>query len=946
MNKAKLWRFRTIKTTLPLAVALGVLTACSSVPDDARRPRLGDIAGFDRSILQQETAVTEQQLAELYQDILQLQPAPETRQKIQYRLSQMHTAWLDNAELTVEGERAALQQLVAQYQQLLATYPDDPNNELLRYQLARSYDLLGEQAACLEQLELFLQAYPGSDFAPEVWFRKADIHYSHSHYADALDAYLQVLQFPAAELTPHARYMAGWSHFKLQQFALADEQFLQVLDLGYSSYLVTEQQDLTQEALKTLSLSLSYQQQGESLQALLQRVDYPGGERPLALAETLYRALAGFLMDKQLYSAALDTYRRFIADYPASLSAARMQLLLIEFYLSDADAQAALAEQQHYIGLFAPGSAFWHSASAADRREVAPLLLQYLDYFARRQYQQAQQSDNATAEYRALIPLWQQMLTVLAEPQLVLESDVSYSIADLRFLLAQTLEGAQEFSQALDLYTGLGYQPLPDTPGLFSAQDAAYKALLLSEKLAQGNVDDMQLWQQQSDFVRLHSAHPAAQQVALLQLQQRYNSGNYAAVLEHSSSVINWPHSTQSDAGLVLEARFLHSQSELALQHYASAEQSIRQLLDGNTAGSAALSSTRKTMLTEQLASSIYQQAQQATQTDDKLAHLQRLQSSLADSAYHQAAAFEQLSLVYQAAGYASAISLLQTFIERYPATERTEPARAMLLDSYEQTGQWDKAAEALLSAAALSGDEQQQREALYLAAQYQLKAGNNDQALDHYRSYANRYPLPHLIAQEARQQLVELYQQREDIYRRNFWLVKIAEHEQQYRQQGNARSQQLASAALLALGRHDSELFSNVALKHPLSASLKKKQQHMTSAIRRYEQSMQYGIAGLFSEAQFRVAQLYQQMAQAILQSERPRGLDELALEEYNLLLEEQAYPFEEQAIAIFRQNTRLASEQLWDDWIVQSFAALARLLPAEFDKTEQYSEVADEAY
>ena len=945
MNKAPFLRLRSIKTMLPLAVAIGIVSACSSGPDNAQRPRLADIAAFDRSILQQETAVTEQQLAQLYQDILQLQPAPETRQKIQYRLSQMHTAWLDSAELSVDGEKLALQQLVEQYLQLLTTYPDDPNNELLRYQLARSYDLLGEQAACLEQLELFLQFYPRSDFAPEVWFRKADIHYSHSHYADALDAYQQVLQFPPAELTPHARYMAGWSHFKLQQFALADEQFLRVLDLGYRSYRDTEQQDLTEEALKTLSLSLSYQQQGESLQALLQRVDYPGGERPLALAETLYRSLAGFLMEKQLYSAALDTYRRFISDYPTSLSAARMQLLLIEFYLSDADAQAAQAEQQHYIALFAPGSPFWQEAGGAERREVAPLLLQYLDYFSRRQYQQAQQSSNAIVEYKVLIPLWQQMLTVLDEPQLELPADVSYSIADLRFLLAQSLEGAEDYPQALALYTELGYQPLPDAATFFTAQDAAYKALLLAEKQAQGDEDDMQLWQQQTDFVRLHSSHPAAQQVALVQLQLRYNSGNYAAVLEHSSSVINWPHSTQSNAGYVLEARFLHSQSELALQHYASAEHSIRQLLDKPN-GDAALSAARRSMLTEQLASSIYQQAQLASQNEEKVAHLQRLQLSLPDSAYHEAAAFEQMSLAYQAASYTAAISLLQSFIERYPATERTESARAMLLDSYEQTGQWDKAAQALLAAAARTGDEQQQREALYLAAQYQLKAGNSEQALDHYRSYANRYPLPHLIAQEARQQLVELYQQRQDTYRRNFWLAKIAEHEQQYRSQGNARSQQLASAALLALGRHDSELFGNIALKHPLSTSLRKKQQHMTSAIRRYEQSMQYGIAGLFSEAQFRVAQLYQQMAQAILQSERPRGLDELALEEYNLLLEEQAYPFEEQAIAIFRQNTRLAAEQLWDDWIVQSFAALARLLPAEFDKTEQYREVANDAF
>ena len=140
--------------------------------------------------------------------------------------------------------------------------------------------------------------------------------------------------------------------------------------------------------------------------------------------------------------------------------------------------------------------------------------------------------------------------------------------------------------------------------------------------------------------------------------------------------------------------------------------------------------------------------------------------------------------------------------------------------------------------------------------------------------------------------------------------------------------------------------LFSAVRLAHPLSQSLKQKQQHMTVAISHYQQSMQFGVAELLTEAQFQVAQLYQQMAKAIIASDRPTGLDELALEEYELLLEEQAYPFEEQAIAIYQQNTRLTQQQLWDDWIAQSFAQLAALLPAKFDKTEQYSEVADDAF
>ncbi|MGP9800348.1 tetratricopeptide repeat protein [Rheinheimera sp. NSM] len=924
-----------------------LLFGCSNTDTAVKRQRLADLPAFDRSILQQDVAVTEQQLDSLYQQILALQPEPQTRQKILYRLSQMHTNQLERAELPPDAEQAALQQLVSRYRQLLNDYPQDPNNELIRYQLARSYDLLGQQQACLEQLNILLQQYPDSGFAAEAWFRKADIHYSQGDYDAALPAFLAVLNGSDVALAQHGRYMAGWSYFKLQQFEQADEQFLQVLDQSYSELLLTEQQQpqqsLREEVLRTLSISLSYQQQGESLQALLKRVRYQRGERPLMLLAELYQGLAEFLASKDLIAASLDTYRLFIADYPHNLTAARFQLHIIQHYLAHADAEQALSAQQHYIGLFGPQSEFWRRAGREELAEVQPQLLQYLDYFARKQYAAAgaMPADTAAPAFAAVSGLWLQMLAVLQDPLLQQATAPGYSVADIRYLLAESYAGAAMTEQALTLYTELGYGPALTDASLFTAQDAAYKALLLSTELAAlSEANALRLWQQQSDFVATHSSHPAAQQVALQQLQQRYNEQDYYGVLTHSNSVIQWPRAAQSRPELVQEAQFLHSQSELALQQYAAAEHSISMLLTQQ------LDKERRSLLTGQLASAIYQQAQQADATTEAVqSHLQRLLTLLPDSAYHEAAAYQQISLLLSAKSWAAAIPLLTAFIQRYPQTERGIAAKAQLLDSYERSEQWDKAAGELTKLATSATEPAQQREALYLAAQYYQRSGDTAKALDNWRSYANRYPQPHLLAQEARYQLVQLYQTQKDLYRQNFWRDKIAAFEQQFANEGNERTQQLAAQALLELGRHESGLFAAVRLAHPLAQSLKKKRLHMADAIKRYEQSMQYGIAGLLSEAQFRVAELYQQMAKALLDSDRPKGLDELALEEYELLLEEQAYPFEEQAIAIYQQNTRLTQQQLWDDWIRQSFTRLAVLLPAKFNKTEAYAGVADDA-
>jgi hypothetical protein len=63
---------------------------------------------------------------------------------------------------------------------------------------------------------------------------------------------------------------------------------------------------------------------------------------------------------------------------------------------------------------------------------------------------------------------------------------------------------------------------------------------------------------------------------------------------------------------------------------------------------------------------------------------------------------------------------------------------------------------------------------------------------------------------------------------------------------------------------------------------------------------------------------------------------LDAEALEQYDVLLEEQAYPFEEKAIELHQANTKRASEGIYDESVQKSFAVLAKLMPARYAKGE----------
>jgi hypothetical protein len=87
----------------------------------------------------------------------------------------------------------------------------------------------------------------------------------------------------------------------------------------------------------------------------------------------------------------------------------------------------------------------------------------------------------------------------------------------------------------------------------------------------------------------------------------------------------------------------------------------------------------------------------------------------------------------------------------------------------------------------------------------------------------------------------------------------------------------------------------------------------------------------------------MYRQLASDMMSSQRPGDLDELALEEYEILLEELAYPFEEKAIEIHISNTQRAWDDIIDQWIAKSFERLAQMSPALYQKQELTHEVID---
>jgi hypothetical protein len=134
-----------------------------------------------------------------------------------------------------------------------------------------------------------------------------------------------------------------------------------------------------------------------------------------------------------------------------------------------------------------------------------------------------------------------------------------------------------------------------------------------------------------------------------------------------------------------------------------------------------------------------------------------------------------------------------------------------------------------------------------------------------------------------------------------------------------------------------EGEDFRRIRLVAPLKKSLKKKKQRMELALEAYGRAAEYGVAEFTTASTYRIAELYHSLSQDLLASERPRNLSAAELEQYEVLLEEQVYPFEEKAIEVHEANVQRVGNDIYDDWIKRSFVQLSKLRPAQYAKYEK---------
>jgi outer membrane protein assembly factor BamD (BamD/ComL family) len=392
-----------------------------------------------------------------------------------------------------------------------------------------------------------------------------------------------------------------------------------------------------------------------------------------------------------------------------------------------------------------------------------------------------------------------------------------------------------------------------------------------------------------------------------------------------------------ADAEVVRSAWLVIGHSAYELKRYSEAEAAYLKVL-------ALLPEDDKTRnaLIDNLAASIYKQGEQANNDHDYRAaadHFLRVGRMAPTSKIRPNAEYDAAEALIQLKDWEMAAKVLVGFRNSFPGHALQPEVTKKIAYVYKENGQLSKAADEYERIERESQDDEIRREALLMAAELHQKDGNNVRALEVYRRFVDYFPKPVEPNIETRNKIAEILKAQNDRESYLGELEKIVAIDASAGSARTPRTRYLAAQAALVLAEPSFDAFVAVKLVEPFEVNLRKKRELMETATQKFSQLIDYEIGDITAAATFYLAEIYADFSKALMTSERPEGLSPEEREQYDTAIEEQAYPFEERAIAIHEDNVKLISRGVYDVWIEKSLQKLAEFLPARYDKPEETS-------
>jgi tetratricopeptide (TPR) repeat protein len=968
LDSGSRWLLAPRPRTLALLLLTSSLGACSMFGGGKKPGATPDNAPTIQSLLKREVVIDsdpgipadEDKAIAAYRNFLAVTPDAKPRAEALRRLGDLQMASADNANAVTPTANGTpdYTAAIAQYRDYLKTYPNAPDNDRVIYQLARAQEQGGQLEEGLKTLDDLVAKYPNTRYRDEAQFRRGELLFTLRQYPKADQAYTLVLN-GEKDNPYHERslYMQGWAKFKQGNLEEALTSFFGVLDgkivgikdddLDKSEVLTRADKELVDDTLRVVGISLANLKGAESIPV------YITSDARRSYEFRVYQQLGQLYLRQERPKDAADTYAGFARLNPLDAQAPSMQAQVIAIDEASGFDQLALAAKKDYVAQYGLDGEF-RKANPEGWEHAQPLVKTALAELAQRYHSQAQKT-KAQADYVEAAKWYRAWLAEFASDP---------DAAENNFLLGEVLYESGQFSASAVEYEKTAYE----YPAHKHSADAGYAALLAHTAEQKGVTGDALTPLQRSGVdseLRFAAAFPADPRTpavltnaadALFKLHDNERAANVAQQV-----LALQPPATPAQRRV---AWTLVAHTSFEAGKFADAEKAYGEVLALAPANDPA-----RGELTERLAASIYKQGEQARTAGDNKAAAEsfaRVALAAPGSAIRENAEYDAAASLIALKDWAGATKMLEGFRQHYPKSPLQPEVTARLALAYSEQQQWAPAAaqyeRIALAPTTTPEGATRARAALWQAAQLYEKAAASDPdsvkagkprpndaaanralAAKDYDRYLKQYPAPLEPAIEARYRLAQIAHIEGNAAVETAQMRAIFLADQNGGAGRTDRTRTLGAMAALDAAQPAFEAYQKVTLVEPLAKNLKLKKEKMEVVLKAYAVASDYGVAEVTTAATYRVANVYQDFAKSLTTSQRPKKLSKLELEQYNELLDEQADPYIEKAIALHGINASRTQQGIYDEWVKKSFDSLKTLLPARYNKTEHSEATVD---
>jgi cellulose synthase operon protein C len=940
---------------LTLIAVAAALAACSNPnkrPPGDNEPTLASLRDRTVAVAPDQPGATPRKVAEeqtiaAYKEFLAAAPKAPQRPEAMRRLGDLEMDKADRTSAEGASDVPDYKAAIARYEDYLKAHPQDARNDRVLYQLARAQESNGQLEESLKTLSVLVKDHPGTIHADEAHFRRGEMLFATRQYKEAEAAYATVLS--AGNRTPfteRALYMQGWSLYKLGQTEDALKPFFGVLDLklgGLSPSVRDEakledlpaltrgDRELLEDTFRVMSISLASLQGFESVPRYIDSAQREGYQF------RVYQQLGELYIKQERVKDAADTFAAFVRRQPLHAQAPLLQARVIEIYAAAGFDTLALAAKKDHVVRYGVDSEFRRANPQGWERSAQPLVRTHLTELARHHHALAQK-DKQPADVQEAVRWYEVLLKSFPDDKAAPQN---------RFLMAELLYEDKRFDKAAAEFEVVAYPQL-QTMVFERAADAGYSALLSYAELEKAASDKRPLQRQAVDSaLRFAKAFPADTRSGAVLTNA---SEKLLALGDNSKAVEVARLSLALQPPPAPELRRV-AWNVIALDRFeanafAEAESAYGEVL--------ALTPERapgRDQLVERQAAAIFKQGEAARAAGDAKAavgHFSRvaaLGALPATSAIRASAMIDTAAALIGLKDWDNAARALEDFRRQHPGHPMQAEVAPRLALAYLESGKPAQAAVEFEKVAATAKEPELARSAQWQAAELFSKAADKAPArspqlavaIRAWERYAQAYPQPLENAVQARWTLAQLNKQDGQSAKSVAWLRAVQQTDAGAGAARTPITRSLGGQATLALAEPVFDDYKKVQLVEPLQRQLKLKKEKMDSVLKAYAAASESGTADVITAATFQTAALYQDFGKALLASQRPRKLSKLELEQYNVLLEEQAFPFEEKAIELFETNARRTTQGLWDPFVQKSLAELAKVKPVRYAKTER---------